>query len=249
MLPAGLAARDLINESFTSFDTSTWSNMHGATTNPSITSLDAGAGSALALGNRGIWTQFSPTPLAQDFELSLKIAAQAAGERFFYAVVTSAPDTDNKISGYGFRWQVNPGTTAVSNLRFLKLDGVELSSMTASSSGGSLISGSNIASGIAVLSAAPDSSAVFGAIRLTWNSSGALSLYLGDSVAATVTVSDTSFSSFTNLYVSGGQTFYLDQLTLSTISAIPEPGAFALLFGLGSIGLVMLRRRITLLRH
>ncbi|RRJ95392.1 PEP-CTERM sorting domain-containing protein [Opitutaceae bacterium TAV4] len=247
MLPAVLAARDLINEPFTTFDTNVWKNMaYSSSGTPGTISLDAGAGSALSLGNRGIWTKFSETPLIEDFDLSVKIAGLRS-DRLFYVLITSAPDAEGKVYGYGFRWYTVAGG-GTGTVRILKVNGVNPSNLNVSSSGASEL-GSNINSGFTYTETTPTTSTAFGAIRLTWNSSGTLSLYLGNSVTAAATVTDTSFASFTNLYISSGQSFYLDQLTLSTTSTIPEPSAWALLFGLASIGLVMLRRRIALLRH
>ncbi|AHF90222.1 anchor protein [Opitutaceae bacterium TAV5] len=233
-------AFDVINEDFSSgwsgLSASGWTRMAYNTTGaPSLIALDGGTGSAAKFNNVGIAKDFSSTlTLAKDFELTASITASAY-QRSVYILVTSAPDAEGKISGYGLvlntALENNYGGQGCVSIR--KLDGVIAADLKANDPLGSNLT-TPVASGITLsIGADPTSASQFGSIRLTWNAvDGSLDLYLGGSSVAAASIRDTSFSSFSNIYISGNSAGYFDSLTLTTTaSPIPEPGTYALIAG------------------
>lgn len=247
-------AFDVINEDF---NYANWDAMHAASPNwsrivyspsasPSFYSLGE-SNYAIGLSNRGIQQNFGKAiTLTENFDLTARVAMNNY-QRSFYILITSAPDTEGKISGYGILWNTSliTNNNAQGAVSLQKISSVSESSLGVQTTGGTNF-GSSVVSGFAILNndpagassgaLNPSSSNQFSTIRLTWSSDGALNLYLGSNSVAAISIQDTSFSSFSNIYISGNSSAFLDQLTLTTTaSPVPEPGTWTLIVGAGML--------------
>ncbi|EIP98245.1 hypothetical protein OpiT1DRAFT_02697 [Opitutaceae bacterium TAV1] len=234
----------------TAFNNAGWSVVK---TGNSFYFFDVGADRAGGGYNNQIKKSFySANTAADSFTLTADIAMTAFSGGM-YVLIASAPDTEGKIYGYAISW--NGGTptgTYAPNGAFAigAVNGALESELTY---------GYGIAGTKAVLSsyvktntvitgtnANPAAVSDFGSVTLTWEkSTGSLNLYLGTDTSSppALSIANTAYSSFANIYISGNGWTFVNNVTLDmTLTQVPEPRVCALLAGVVMGSLVLLRR-------
>lgn len=215
---------------------------------PANIPLDDNTNQAMRFNNFGLWNQFA----AQDaqynnIELNVNLLANNYS-RTTYVVLATAPNSEGRISGYGLMMSTANANQFDGRGYYViqKFDNILETDMKASSSGGTNIS-SQITTGITFLADGnagtdPTLSSQFGSVRLTWDSSGAIRLYMGDNSTAALSVTDTAFNTFSSVYISGNTSGYFEELTISG-AQIPEAGTVSVIIALAALGTAMLLRR------
>lgn len=218
-----------------------WVNSYGA--NPSFVSFDSGTNTALSMNNSGQRYDFSSTGIATtDFTLTVN-AAQNNFARALYVLVTSAPDVNNVITGYGIKWD-SSSSTGWGGQGFMQITKVSYDLDITALGTGTTGTGSTTENGsgnlILASNSTPTTASQFGSFQLTWNNATD-TIVLSSSGTTVATLTDSTYSSFSRIYLSGNTTGFFDSISLTT-SAIPEPSSYALIAG-GASMLAMLRRR------
>lgn len=242
------SATTLIDENFnystgTEMTTGGWSG--GAS---SYISTDSGAGKAVgfnALARYYDFTTATGKTITQDFTLTVKADISGYGNQL-YVLMVSEPDANNVITGYGFLWDtVTSGSW--SGVGFVQLTKVSYDLDTTTMNGntpGSTASPFNtpVGSGAIAPTAAPTLSTDFNSFVLSWdNATDSISLSVNGSTKTTKV--DSTYSSFSRVYIAGkfGSAYY-DSVSLTT-TAIPEPASFAAMAGGLGLMVVMVGRR------
>ncbi|RRJ95507.1 PEP-CTERM sorting domain-containing protein [Opitutaceae bacterium TAV4] len=224
--------------------------------------VDVGTDRAVGFNNTQLKKSFSPASIAAD---SFTLTADLAMSQFMggmYVLVASAPDAEGKVYGYAISWNGgSSGGTYSPNGSFTigTVNGVTEANL----SFGYSISGSNVNMSTAVRSnititdrtgitpasianLRPTAVSDFGSVTLTWEkSTGLLNLFLGSDTSGTpaISITNTAYSSFANIYVSGNGYSYVNNINLTVSpSSIPEPGTYALFVGAVIGSLVLFRR-------
>ncbi len=225
-----------------------WTALAGS---PGLFDLDSASGRILRLANVRIKKTLTNTPITENFTLTAEVALTKFPSSL-YVLLTSAPDADNKIYGYGIAWF--SGSTAGTNypegtFSINTINGVAESALSygyAISASG-VTASSTVKSGINISGTAINPVAVseFGSVKLTWEkSTGLLNLYLGSGTTPALSIAGTAYSSFSNIYISGNDTGYFNQVAITSVSAsqVPEPRTYALVIGALLAGFVIVRR-------
>ncbi len=179
---------------------------------PSLLSLDNGKASALVLFNRGVWRDFSTiASLTKDFTLSIRLQTDKP-RRGQYVAITSAPNAQGLVGGYAFAW--DSGTDGKGFFYLTKFN-------MADDTIGTLTSGDRLGTPIHSPamhgSEAPTFTSDFVAVVMTWNSTGRLTLNVND--VEIISLNDSTFHTFSRIYIDGCQTGYFTDLKLTTKTA------------------------------
>lgn len=242
---ASAQMQTLLEENFdgtwAQMQTDGWTRMSYNTTGaPGSIDLDDGAGKAMRFNNIGLKKQFAqPGTAFSHLEISTNWLVNNYS-RSVYVVLASAPDVDGKISGYGIVLSSASENQFDGHGYYVvrKLDGIDESSMGAVNPGGSNIS-SLMNTGITFLpdgvGTNPVSVSQFGTVRMTWNNAGEIRVYIGGSESPAISITDTDFSSFSTVYISGNSAGFFESLTIAA-TPIPEPAVVSLVTALAALG-------------
>lgn len=197
-----------------------WTNVNG-------TGLALGTNSFIttqpyATTGNGLNSRSLSETVTQSWTLSFDVLQNGTAQRGTWVGLFNAAGTQ----GYGVLWDTTANTTTNPNGQ-VSIRKFNLSSPISSwGENGTAIS-STANPGHSIQAVAPMANFVF-----SWNqSTGALSLSVDGT--AILSVIDTSFSSFSKIYVKGNQLQYYDNLIVSTV---PEPSVAFLLLGAFVVG-------------
>lgn len=213
------------NSGATPMNTSGWQlYTTNPSSNPSFLSTDGGTNTALSLNNRGVRYDFSSVgTITQDFTVNFKLQTDAAS-RNQYFLITSAPDVNGVVTGYGVNLSsaANYGTTGAMAINSVNI----ADSAITNGSSGTKIAGYSLTNDTLSIGSAPTTLSSFLDVTFTWNNTGLMTLSVNGSQLMSVT--NTSYASFSRVYLFGNTNGYFDDLSVNT-SAVPEPTALALL--------------------
>lgn len=247
-----VSATTLLDDSF-SYSNATeminggWSG--GAT---SYVSVDSTANQAITLNSLSRYYDFTAATgatVTQDFTLTVS-ADLSSYSRQFYVLVVSEPDAGNVVTGYGFLWNSSVSTSwgGLGYVQVTKvsydLDTTNLSTGTTPGSGTSPFN-TQVGSGVsATPNSVPTATSDYNSFVFSWDSDTS-SISLSVNGVTKITKTDSSYSSFSRVYIGG--TFpssYLDSISLTTTATIPEPSSFAAMAGgLGLMAVMVVRRK------
>ncbi|MDR1280614.1 MAG: PEP-CTERM sorting domain-containing protein [Opitutaceae bacterium] len=270
VLPRPAPASLVIDEGFsyvdkTAAEAAGWTVQTKSQQSPAF--VDIGSDRVAGFYNVQLKKSIFPTDTAVAAD-SFTLTADLALSQFqggMYVLVASAPDADGKVYGYAISWfaGTSGGTYSPNGVFYI---GVVNGVKEADLSFGYSISANNVtlsttsvrtniiitdrSSGGNITASAPVAVSEFGSVTLTWQkSTGALNLYLGTDTTGTpaLSITNTDYSSFASLYVSGNGYSYVNNLHLdvTTATPVPEPATAAALLG----GLILVVAGIFLRRR
>ncbi|WP_269523055.1 hypothetical protein [Coraliomargarita parva] len=176
---------------------------------PYYATTDNGRNNVVILNNRFIYRDFGKT-LTDSFSVNIDIQHNTSAPRQQWVLVCSEPDMNGKVEGYSFTWSSSDDRVFIS-----RYSG-DFSDYVASDRRGP--GGKDLASaltGLNSLEANPMRVDQFETLTFAWDKSGALTLS-AKSAGELLHTSDTSYSSFSRIYISGNANGYFDNLSVST---------------------------------
>jgi hypothetical protein len=215
--------------------TANWSRTNGSGTPLFVEDLDYHGSTYMRLPGCVITRSLGQT-ISGDWSLSIDaIIMETSATRFFWIGLL---DSEGK-TGYGFYWEGGATTNTQGNVRLSRYDvPTNPASLVWNTYGIGL--GSIVTSGYTKPAADPPPT-VFATFELTWEaSSGTLTLAVNGLKRSSVV--DTTFSSFSSVFMGANDGVRIDNLN---ITAVPEPATIAAILGVVALLAVCARTKIT----